>query len=103
LQVIYVPDEDSDSVFVVTAYELQGEEGVSTQAAEEVSMKKQKFPRGWNEKRVSKVLTHYEGQSENEQFAEIEAARASDGTTLMAIPTELVPAVRALIARKQSN
>ena len=24
LQVVYVPDEDADSVFVITAYELQG-------------------------------------------------------------------------------
>jgi len=24
LQVLYVPDEDSESVFVITAYELQG-------------------------------------------------------------------------------
>jgi endonuclease V-like protein UPF0215 family len=38
-------------------------------------MSKQKFPAGWDEQRVREVLAHYESQSEDEQFAEIEAAR----------------------------
>jgi hypothetical protein len=63
-------------------------------------MIEQKFPPGWDEDRVREVLAHYEGQSEDEQFAEIEEAREAEGTTLMAIPTELVPEVRALLARK---
>jgi hypothetical protein len=65
-------------------------------------MIEQKFPPGWDEDRVREVLAHYEGQSEDEQFAEIEAAREAEGMTLMAIPTELVPEVRALLAREQS-
>jgi len=65
-------------------------------------MKEQKFPPGWDEDRVRQVLAHYEGQTEDEQFAEIEAAREADGITLVAVPTELVPEVLALIARKQS-
>jgi hypothetical protein len=65
-------------------------------------MSKQKFPPGWDEQRVREVLAHYENQSEDEQFAEIEAAREAEGITMMAVPTELAPEVRALIARKQS-
>jgi hypothetical protein len=65
-------------------------------------MSEQKFPPGWDEERVRQVLSHYENQTEDEQFAEIEAAREAEGMTLMAVPTELVPEVRALIARKQS-
>jgi hypothetical protein len=65
-------------------------------------MSKQKFPPGWDEKRVREVLAHYENQTEDEQFAEIEAAREAEGITMMAVPTELVPEVRALLARKQS-
>jgi hypothetical protein len=65
-------------------------------------MTEQRFPRGWDEERVKEVLAHYEGQTEDEQFAEIEAARETEGMTWMAIPTELVPEVRALLARKQS-
>lgn len=61
-----------------------------------------KFPPGWDEARVREVLAHYEDQSEDEQFAEIEATREAAGTTLMAVPTELVPEVRALLARKHS-
>ena len=61
-----------------------------------------RFPPGWDDIRIRDVLAHYEGQSEDEQFAEIEAAREAEGMTLMAIPTELVPEVRALLARKQS-
>ena len=65
-------------------------------------MSNQKFPPGWDEERVREVLAHYESQSEDEQFAEIEAAREAEGTTMMAVPTELAPEVRALIARKRS-
>jgi hypothetical protein len=63
---------------------------------------KQKFPPGWDEKRVLELIAHYESQTEDEEFADIEAARAAEDITLMAIPTELVPEVRALLARKQS-
>ena len=64
-------------------------------------MSKQKFPPGWDEERVRQVLAHYENQSEDEQFAEIEAAGEAEGITMIAVPTELAPEVRALIARKQ--
>jgi hypothetical protein len=65
-------------------------------------MRKQKFPPGWDEKRVQELIAHYENQTEDEEFADIEAAREAEDITLMAIPTELVPEVRALLARKQS-
>ncbi|MGC8644221.1 MAG: hypothetical protein ACP5XB_30545 [Isosphaeraceae bacterium] len=65
-------------------------------------MIEQEFPPGWNEERVREILAHYENQTEDEQFAEIAAARESENVTMMAIPTELVPEVQALLARKQS-
>ena len=65
-------------------------------------MSNPKFPPGWDEERIRQVLAHYESQTEDEQFAEIEAAREAEGITLMAVPTELVPEIRALLARKQS-
>jgi hypothetical protein len=65
-------------------------------------MSQQKLPPGWDEQRIREVLAHYEDQSEDEQFADIEAAREAEGITMMAVPTELAPEVRALIARKQS-
>ena len=65
-------------------------------------MSQQKFPPGWDEERVREVLSHYEDQNEDEQFAEIEAAREAEDITMMAVPTDLASEVRALIARRQS-
>ncbi|MEM7114908.1 MAG: hypothetical protein AAF614_20900 [Chloroflexota bacterium] len=60
--------------------------------------KRTKFPKGWNEKRVQEVLTHYEAQTEEEAIAEYEAMYEEVTETVMEIPTELVPAVRTLLA-----
>ncbi len=66
-------------------------------------MTKQNFPPGWDEQRVREVIAHYDDQTEDEQFAEIEAAHEAEQVTLMAVPTEPVPEVRALLARKRST
>jgi hypothetical protein len=63
--------------------------------------RKQKFPPGWNEERVREVIAHYDRQTDEEQAAEIAAARGAENITLMAVPTELVPDVLKLIARKR--
>jgi hypothetical protein len=65
-------------------------------------MSQQKFPPGWDEDRAGDVRAHYDSQSEDELFAEIEAAGEAEGTTMMAVPTDLAPEVRAPIARKQN-
>ena len=57
------------------------------------------FPPGWDTNRVTRVLTHYENQTEEASLAEDEAAFLATGQTVMEIPTELVPAVRELVAR----
>jgi len=62
-----------------------------------------RFPPGWDEERVRRVLEHYEGQSEAEAVAEDEAAYESTTHTMMAVPVELVPAVRELIARHSAE
>ena len=64
---------------------------------------KNKFPPGWDEKRVQRVLAHYEGQTEEEAVAEDEAAFERENQTLMGIPWELVPKVRELIAHLESE
>jgi hypothetical protein len=63
--------------------------------------KKSKFPPGWDEERVKRVIEHYEAQSEDEAVAEDEAAFDSSVATVMNIPKELVPEVRELIARRK--
>jgi hypothetical protein len=65
-------------------------------------MSAQKFPAGWDETRIREVLAHYEDQTEDEQFAEIEAALESKDVTLMAVPSALVPEIRALLARTEN-
>jgi len=62
---------------------------------------KQKLPRGWTEKKVRDLIDYYENQTEEEQAAEHEAAYRAADQTMMAIPHELVPEVRKLIARRQ--
>jgi hypothetical protein len=63
--------------------------------------KRNKFPEGWDEARVKRVLEHYETQSEDEAVAEDEAASEQAGQTVMEVPTDLVPKVRELIARRR--
>jgi hypothetical protein len=62
-----------------------------------------KFPPGWDEDRVQRVLEHYESQTEAEAVAEDEAALDSPVETVMTIPTALVPEVRELIARRKKR
>ena len=62
-------------------------------------MKENRFPPGWDESRVRKVLEHYERQTEDEAVAEDEAAFEDSTQTFMEVPNELVPAVRELIAK----
>ena len=65
-------------------------------------MKQSRFPPGWNEEKVRKVLAHYEEQTEEEAVAEDEAAFEDCTQTVMEIPNELVPRVRELIAKQQA-
>lgn len=62
-------------------------------------VKQNRFPPGWDEERFRRVLAHYEEQTEAEAVAEDEAAFEDRTQTVMEIPTELMPAVRELIAR----
>jgi len=65
-------------------------------------MKQNNFPPGWNADRVKRVLEHYEAQSEDEAVAEDEAAYELPGQTIMEVPTDIVPAVRELIAKRNA-
>lgn len=68
-----------------------------------MTKKQQKFPPGWDEARVRKVLEHYEAQSDAEAVAEDEAAFETTTHTTMEVPVELVPAVRELIAKHKRS
>ena len=62
----------------------------------------EKFPTGWDEEKVRRVLAGYEEQTEEEAVAEDEAAFEDQTQTAMEIPNELVPIVRELIAKHQA-
>ena len=62
-------------------------------------MRENRFPPGWDEERVRKVLAHYEEQTEAEALAEDEAAFEEPTQTVMEVPTALVPVIRELIAK----
>jgi hypothetical protein len=66
-------------------------------------MKENKFPPGWDEERVRRVLAHYEHQTEDQAVAEDEAAFEQEGQSMMEIPHELVPKVRSLVAQYESQ
>ena len=65
--------------------------------------KQTKYPPGWDENRVKRVLDYYESQSEQESVAEDEAAVESPSETMMEVPSELVPKVRNLIAKNKKR
>ena len=56
------------------------------------------FPSGWDEDRVRRHLQHYESLTKEDEVAEDEAAFGDSMQTMMVIPNELVPSVRALLS-----
>ncbi len=66
-------------------------------------MKKTRFPAGWNEARVRRVLKEYERQTDDEAVAEDEAAFQSLGQTVMVVPKRLVPEITRLIEKQRST
>ena len=63
-------------------------------------MRQQRYPAGWDEERVQKLLLHYETQTEDEAVAEDEAAFRRRDQTVMVVPKQLVPTITRMIARE---
>lgn len=61
--------------------------------------KRSKFPEGWDEERVKRVIEHYEGSSQ--RAGRGPSRRGKKDQTLMEVPSALVPAVRDLIAKRR--
>jgi hypothetical protein len=59
-----------------------------------------RYPKGWDEERVRRVLEHYDNQAEDEAVAEDEAAWEDASQTFIEIPNALVPVVRELLAKR---
>ena len=57
-----------------------------------------RYPRGWDGKKVNRVLRHYERQTGEQAAAEDERPYRSRRHAIVAVPVGLLPAVRKLIA-----
>ena len=66
-------------------------------------MMQNKFPPGWDEARVRRVLALYEQQTEEEAVAEDEAAFEDSTQAFIEVPKELLPAIRELIAKHKES
>ena len=62
-----------------------------------------RYPKGWDRKRVNAVISHYENQSDEQAIAEDEAAYDSITSTMMQVPLSLVAKVEKLIARARAS
>lgn len=62
-------------------------------------MNEQRFPTGWDEQRVKRLLTELDARTDEEWIAADEAAVAEGGDqTVIAVPTALLPEIRRLLA-----
>jgi hypothetical protein len=58
-----------------------------------------KYPKGWNRKRVEEVIAHYDNQTDDEAIVEAEAAYRKRKSVLVEVPLKLLPQVRRVLAR----
>jgi hypothetical protein len=65
-------------------------------------MSTNRYPPGWDEERVRRVLDHYGSQTDEEALAEDEAVYEATSHTTMEVPIDLVPLIRELIAKRKS-
>jgi len=65
-------------------------------------MTESKYPAGWDAARVQRLIDHYEGMSDDELAAEDDAAGECPGQTTITVPSELLPAIRQLLASHKS-
>jgi hypothetical protein len=62
-------------------------------------MKKQRFPKGWNEQRVKQLIAELDARSDEEWIAADEAAAAGgDDQAVITVPASLLPEIRRLLA-----
>jgi hypothetical protein len=62
-------------------------------------MKKQRFPAGWDEKRVKDLIAELDARTDEEWVAADEAAAANEGDqAVVTVPAALLPEIRRLLA-----
>ena len=62
-------------------------------------MNEQRFPAGWDEQRVKRLLAELDARTDEEWIAADEAAAADEGDqAVITVPANLLPAIRRLLA-----
>jgi hypothetical protein len=62
-------------------------------------MSDQKFPAGWDEQRVKRLLAELDARTDEEWIAADEAAAADEGDqAVITVPAALLPEIRRLLA-----
>jgi hypothetical protein len=66
-------------------------------------MNEQRFPKGWDEQRVKRLLTELDARTDEEWIAADEAAAAGqDDQAVITVPAALLPEIRRLLAAHTS-
>jgi hypothetical protein len=65
-------------------------------------MNSKRFPTGWDEERLCRVLSHYEQQTDEQAAAEGVAFKGKKQTVVQ-VPVELMPVIREMIAQYQAT
>ena len=66
-------------------------------------MKQQRFPAGWDEQRVKRLIAELDARTDEEWIAADEAAAADEGDqTVITVPASLLPEIRRLLATHES-
>jgi hypothetical protein len=67
-------------------------------------MSEQRFPQGWDEKRVKDLIVELDARTDEEWVAADEAAAANaDDQTVISVPTTLLPEIRRLLASHKAD
>ena len=65
-------------------------------------MNEQRFPKGWDEQRVKRLIAELDARTDEEWIAADEAAAADGGDqAVITVPAALLPEIRRLIASAQ--
>ena len=67
-------------------------------------MREQRFPAGWDQRRVQDLIAELDARTEEEWIVEDEVAvDLPVGQTIVTVPVELMPAIRQLLAAHKSS
>ena len=66
-------------------------------------MKQQRFPAGWDEQRVKRLIAELDARTDEEWIAADEPAAADEGDqTVITVPASLLPEIRRLLANHKT-